>query len=771
MYKKMTLLVFLLCFSTTLFAQYSSAFRWKIPKTGGNNWFGSYRSNNGDAVVYGDGSTVYNITQDRYYAYLQGYLQGYTKKIRVLSASQDYLGVASNNSRRFALFVKKWTSESRLYSTSESSGTVELTVFNEPFDDFALSQDNATLVGNDKITIVNPNTGDILSTTQSPNPSNPDQHFNTNFRDITITQSGRAILGGTNSTAYYTDDYSYFNPAQVGVVIEVELKEIERAYAFSALPKRRIVQSDPIFAVGNQFAPITAGVVIRSTDDGATWDSIYAVPNVTLTAISVGSNTNAIIGGYSYSGGYSGGVLYYTKDGGDTWTEGGESSNLIYSITHVSADSAYAVGQKGLILLTTDGGEHWTQISDANPGFSGIYFSSSSVGYAVTLTDLYILSVYKTTDAGESWDISYVDSSFAPSNAFLNAVFFIDDMTGFIAGSKLIKTTDGGATWNEVNTGITSNAIFQDVYFVDDNLGFAVYRDPFNGDGAIKTTNGGTTWTPLNINNDKYDKGYIYFADENLGFISGYSTLYRTTDGGENWDTLAVGTNSQDLNSKVTFINSSTGFFGKKGRVFKTTNRGDTWTDVTIDIHSVPQEIQFVSDSVGYLVCSTDTFGIPVHVIFKTVDGGNSWTDLTDRLPGTTGFQHLFFTDQTTGYLAGSAGIIKTTTGGDVPTAIKQPENPSVPSGIYLFQNFPNPFNPVTTIRYVLPRDVKVRLVIYDITGRRVRTLVNQKQTAGEYSVQWDGTNNQGQRVSSGVYFYRFSAKGFTRVNKMVYVK
>ena len=497
-------------------------------------------------------------------------------------------------------------------------------------------------------------------------------------------------------------------------------------------------------------------------DEGATWDSVFAVPNVTMKAISAGSNTNAIIGGNSYSGG----VLYYTKDGGDTWNKGDDSSNYIYSITHVSADSAYAVGAKGLILLTTDGGEYWTQISDDNPGFSGIYFSSPSVGYAAALNGLSILNVYKTTDAGDNWNVAYVDSSFSPSNAFLNSVFFIDDMTGFIAGSKFIKTTDGGTTWNNVTTGVTSNAIFQDVYFVNNNLGFAVYRDPFTGDGAIKTTDGGTKWTPVNINNDKYDKQYVYFADENLGFISGTSTLYRTTDGGDNWDTLALGYNTQNLNSKVTFINSTTGFFGKKGQVFKTTDKGDTWTDAPIDSHSVPQEIQFVSDKVGYLVCTSDTFGVPVHVLFKTTDGGNSWSDLTTTLPGSTGFQHLFFTDKTTGYLAGSAGIIKTTTGGDVVTSIGRPENTFVPSGFKLYQNYPNPFNPTTTISYSLQKAGPVKLRVYDVLGRLAATLVNEQQKAGMHTIRFNAS-----RLASGVYFYRISTSDFIQTKKLLLLK
>jgi photosystem II stability/assembly factor-like uncharacterized protein len=383
-----------------------------------------------------------------------------------------------------------------------------------------------------------------------------------------------------------------------------------------------------------------------------------------------------------------------------------------------------------------------------------------------------VLSVYKTTDAGENWNVAYVDSSFALSYAGVGSIFFIDDMTGFIAGSKFIKTTDGGIIWNEVNTGVPPDPnygepFYQDVYFVNNSLGFAVYRAPGTGDGAVKTTDGGTTWNPVNINHDKLDKGFVYFADENLGFISGFSTLYRTTDGGDNWDTLAVGANNQNLNSRVSFINSTTGFFGKKGQIFKTTNKGDSWIDAPIDNHSVPQQIQFPSDSIGYAICTTDTFGIPLHVIFKTTDGGNNWSDLTDKLPGSTGFQYLFFTDENTGYLAGSAGIIKTKTGGEIiATSVRQIANASEPSEFKLYQNYPNPFNPETTIRFEVPEKSKVELKVYDILGREVATLVNKAVHAGNYKISFNASG-----FASGVYFFRLQAGSFTNTKKMILLR
>lgn len=95
-------------------------------------------------------------------------------------------------------------------------------------------------------------------------------------------------------------------------------------------------------------------------------------------------------------------------------------------------------------------------------------------------------------------------------------------------------------------------------------------------------------------------------------------------------------------------------------------------------------------------------------------------------------------------------------------------------SGLTLAANFPNPFNPKTSIGYTLPQgaeDASVKLGIYDVNGRLIRLLVNDRQSAGEYSVDWLGRDNVGRRVSAGVYYYRLSWGSETRTKSMVLLK
>jgi hypothetical protein len=94
-----------------------------------------------------------------------------------------------------------------------------------------------------------------------------------------------------------------------------------------------------------------------------------------------------------------------------------------------------------------------------------------------------------------------------------------------------------------------------------------------------------------------------------------------------------------------------------------------------------------------------------------------------------------------------------------------------IPSEFALKQNYPNPFNPSTTIKYDLKQNADVSLVIYDLLGREVKSVVNENQPAGYKKVVWNGTNNMGHKVSSGVYIYKLIAGDFVKTRKMILMK
>lgn len=93
------------------------------------------------------------------------------------------------------------------------------------------------------------------------------------------------------------------------------------------------------------------------------------------------------------------------------------------------------------------------------------------------------------------------------------------------------------------------------------------------------------------------------------------------------------------------------------------------------------------------------------------------------------------------------------------------------PTEFALQQNYPNPFNPTTHIRYDIAEAGNVRLVIYNMLGQQVRTLVTGAQDVGRYEVMWNGLNDAGQPVATGIYVYHFQAGSYSQTHKMAFIK
>ena len=117
---------------------------------------------------------------------------------------------------------------------------------------------------------------------------------------------------------------------------------------------------------------------------------------------------------------------------------------------------------------------------------------------------------------------------------------------------------------------------------------------------------------------------------------------------------------------------------------------------------------------------------------------------------------------------SGSAFMFRTA---DTATDVESGHSDFVPDEFALFQNYPNPFNPETLITYQLPRNAEVELTIYNLTGQQVRLLVNEAQSVGTHEIRWNGTDDSGNRVSSGVYVYRLRTGDFSQSNKMLLMR
>ena len=357
--------------------------------------------------------------------------------------------------------------------------------------------------------------------------------------------------------------------------------------------------------------------------------------------------------------------------------------------------------------------------------------------------------ILKTTDFGSSWSLL---QSLSEGETILT-LSFLNQITGYAAGvnAKFFKTTNGGNNWDSIPR--LGGYTLRSLYFVDSYTGYVV---GYIG-SAYKTTNSGNNWEVLNTGSSTIYNS-VFFTSDDTGYIGGYTGIIKTSDGGANWSSQNVNT---DIRS-IYFINNSSGFAtGLSGNIYKTTNAGGNWIPVPSGTSQLLNSIYFPESNIGY--CAGD-----MGVILKTTNGGDDWQLQTTSFYSWTS---IYFRDSLNGICIGLGGvIIKTTTGGgELVTSLNN--NNIYSYHFSLSQNYPNPFNPVTRIKYDVPPNVKsqtsnVKLIIYDVLGREIETLVNESQKPGSYEVQWDGS-----RYASGVYFYKLMTDKDIETRKMVLIK
>ncbi|MCI0449359.1 MAG: YCF48-related protein [Chlorobi bacterium] len=385
----------------------------------------------------------------------------------------------------------------------------------------------------------------------------------------------------------------------------------------------------------------------------------------------------------------------------------------------------------------------------------------------------------------------------------LFAVYFFNNSTGFLGsniypnppliGGEIIRTSNGGDNWQRVL--LDTNFRVKGFYFFDQNTGFAVGGSYTSTGYIYKTTNGGFNWinvTPPNLTTHLFN---INFLNNSTGYAGGIYGVVKTMDGGVSWSRVLTVTINWLSWGKIFFNNVNTGFFtSDSGRVFKTTNGGAVWT-VSSLTPSAFRDIKFTDSNTGYIVgdngvifkttnqgaswnllnsgVSQNLFSVffsnlntgyvtAEQTVLKTTNAGNSWFTVFNL--GADSLLSTFFIDASTGYICGDQGrVYKTTTGGVIGIP---PISTEVPKNFLLYQNFPNPFNPTTSIRFAIPKESFVKLAVYDMLGKKIQTLVSESLIPATYEVKWNA-----EGFSSGIYFYKIQAGDYTDVKKMSVIK
>lgn len=322
-------------------------------------------------------------------------------------------------------------------------------------------------------------------------------------------------------------------------------------------------------------------------------------------------------------------------------------------------------------------------------------------------------------------------------------------------GGLILKTSNGGTSWNPANSGTTNdlNKIFYS-YCPTTKESWAYVVG--NNSTVLCTKDSGDTWaaqsTPY-----QYDHLYTaYFYNNEEGWLAGSTgIIYNTSNGGTAWNYIE-GCSSNPNYYAVFFKSLTEGWVGgSEGKILHTTNKGANWTQQNSGTNNSIFDIEFTNSDSGFCVGERG-------LVLETTNGGNSWTSLD---AGTTKDLNAFTYDSE-GYMwaVGDSGTVVT----NRPLQIVGVEKKKgVPTSTQLMPAYPNPFNPSTNIRYALAEPSKVSLIVFDVMGRKIATLVdNESRLAGTYTSHWNGSN-----AASGIYFLVLQTSKTIKSQKLVMLK
>lgn len=433
---------------------------------------------------------------------------------------------------------------------------------------------------------------------------------------------------------------------------------------------------------------------------------------------------------------------------------------LLFSNPAFSQQWQYlGLGTENITAIAVD----WSCANTLYAG-SGSDFSAGTVG-----------GIFKSTDGGMTWDtlgrgVTVREIIIHPTNPnIIYATLGLNVLT--VPG--VIKSTDGGASWARADSGIRMSwEEGPGPIAIDPKHPDTLYcgtGGPFGG-RFYKSTNGGMNWYSFGDTTALRDGVTALAIDhENTNVVyagTAYSgSLLKSTDGGMNWTSTGLRAGiiyTIELGKKrgTIYVGSSWSDVYPVG-LFKTTDLGFTWESLpdglpdSANVYVIEASSDSTSEKLFTAANWRDSGGV-----YQSV-AGNKWKRIgisgerigTLKLVG----QRLY---------AGYKGICAM----DVPVSVRG-KQPPTRMKFNLYNNFPNPFNPSTNITYEIEERTRMFLEILDIQGRQIKILVGKEQSPGKYSVSWNGRNDKGEPVASGVYFYVLRTERQVVAKKMIYLK
>ncbi|HEY5534030.1 MAG TPA: T9SS type A sorting domain-containing protein [Ignavibacteria bacterium] len=306
-------------------------------------------------------------------------------------------------------------------------------------------------------------------------------------------------------------------------------------------------------------------------------------------------------------------------------------------------------------------------------------------------------------------------------------------------------STNNGTNWTQ--TSLNNQLVWSLV-----SLGNNIFAGTLFG-GVYISTNNGTIWSQTDLYNKSANSLAILGNNIFAGTVDSYnpSGIYLSTNNGTNWTQTSL--NNQLVWSLATLGNNIFAGTYQYG-VYLSTDNGLNWTQTTL----INKDVYSLATIENNIFAGTYQYGV-----YLSNDNGTNWVQKNQGFNVIPLVNALLIANN---YIFAGTNN-KSIWRRDLSEIIgMQNISTEIPSGFSLSQNYPNPFNPVTKIKFDIPKSSNVKLTVYDITGKEISILANQKVSTGSYEVEFNGENNP-----SGVYFYRLTTDEFSETKKMILMK
>ena len=591
-----------------------------------------------------------------------------------------------------------------------------------------------------------------------------------------VLSGNRICIGGLQKVSISSDGGKSWSASQVTTDSTIEVLSVAEDHS------------------GNLFAglisyhprpptPAYGGGIYISSDSGKSW-SLYGMETTTVASIAVDKRGKIFIYDPPIIA-YQTGVIWSVAPKSSTWTIDNSGIpywvNSIWPLLSDNLGEAVAATDMG-IFVYRDSIATWKSVAPeiSLSSISSAFYNPSGKTYAGTEGD----GVFFMNNSSSAWTQCGIDPASVASIAF--------DGSGNLfvgTGDGVFEQGSGDGAWLRVSDGLSRSTVYQ-LYF--SALGKRLYAStseglsyfPLGGNswapltkqwtydfvespdgdkftatagGILESTNNEDIWNTLQPIGLPITSIYCLALDSSNDLFAGTSIdgIFVSTDGGAFWTQRGV-------YSPLIFYSVKTIRIDDEGRIFAGTDTSGAYysDDLGVNWNAIPSirgksVASFLVKYPSMYFAATSDSGA-----FVSTDRGSNWHSENS---GLTDFSILSLNVDNQGdlYAGTSQGLFKSA--GTVTRIVDKNE---VPSSFSLLQNYPNPFNPTTIISYQLSVNSVATLKVYDVLGRLVKTLIDDRQTAGTHSVTFNASG-----LSSGVYFYKLVAGNYVRTRKMLFMK